>query len=108
MNDKSRTAASGAKASRITRLPGTGAAVAQLKKLSPLRPGLAIILGSGFHHVLSELKVDAEVSYGKLPGFPPVGVSGHAGKLYIGRLGGTPVAVLSGRAHFYEGHPMSL
>jgi purine-nucleoside phosphorylase len=25
----------------------------------------------------------------------------------IGRLGGTPVVVLSGRAHFYEGHPMS-
>src|SRR5207248_5819141 len=60
------------------------------------------------HHALSELKVDAEISYSKLPGFPPVGVSGHAGKLLIGRLGGTPVLILSGRAHFYEGHPMSL
>ena len=29
---------------------------------------------------------------------------GHAGKkLYFGELGGTPVAVLSGRSHFYEG-----
>jgi purine-nucleoside phosphorylase len=26
--------------------------------------------------------------------------------LYFGRLGKTPVLVLSGRAHFYEGHPM--
>jgi purine-nucleoside phosphorylase len=26
--------------------------------------------------------------------------------LYFGTLGGTPVMVLSGRAHFYEGHPM--
>ena len=41
-----------------------------------------------------------------LPGFPPVGVSGHAGQLLIGQLGGTPVMVLSGRSHFYEGHPM--
>jgi purine-nucleoside phosphorylase len=79
----------------------------RLKKLSPLRPTLAVILGSGFHHVLSELKVEAEISYDKLPGFPPVGVSGHAGQLFIGHLGGTPVMVLSGRAHFYEGHPMT-
>src|SRR5205823_2555944 len=63
---------------------------------------------SGFHHVLSVLKVDAETPYSKLPGFPPVGVSGHSGQLLIGRLGGTPVMILSGRAHFYEGHPMTL
>ena len=31
-------------------------------------------------------------------------MSGHAGRLLLGRLGGTPVLVLSGRAHFYEGH----
>jgi purine-nucleoside phosphorylase len=83
-------------------------AAAKLRKLSSLRPTLAIVLGSGFHHVLSVLKVDAEISYSKLPGFPSVGVSGHAGQLLIGHLGGTPVIVLSGRAHFYEGHPMAL
>jgi purine-nucleoside phosphorylase len=85
-----------------------GAAGERLKKLSKLRPTLGMVLGSGFHHVLQELKVDAEISYQKLPGFPPVGVKGHDGKLYIGRLGGTPVIILSGRAHFYEGHPMTL
>jgi len=85
-----------------------GAAAALLKKLSKLRPTLGVVLGSGFHHVLQELEVDAQISYEKLPGFPPVGVKGHAGKLYIGRLGGTPAIILSGRAHFYEGHPMTL
>jgi purine-nucleoside phosphorylase len=85
-----------------------GAAAERLKKLSKLRPTLGMVLGSGFHHVLQELDVDAEISYEKLPGFPPVGVKGHAGKLYIGRLGGTPAIILSGRAHFYEGHPMTL
>jgi purine-nucleoside phosphorylase len=108
MNDKSSRAATTAKTSATTNLPGIAAAVARLNKTSPLRPTLAIILGSGFHHGLSELNVDAEVSYANLPGFPPVGVSGHAGKLYLGHLGGTPVAMLSGRAHFYEGHPMTL
>ncbi len=83
-------------------------AAARLRKLSRLRPKLALVLGSGFHHVLSELRVDAEVSYQRLPGFPPTGVSGHAGQLLIGHLGGTPVMVLSGRAHYYEGHPMTV
>ena len=32
-------------------------AAARLKKLSPLRPTLVIVLGSGFHHVLTELRV---------------------------------------------------
>jgi purine-nucleoside phosphorylase len=81
-------------------------AAARLKKISPLRPTLAIVLGSGFHHVLSELCVDKKVSYAKIPGFPVPSVSGHAGELYFGHLGKTPVMVLSGRAHFYEGHPM--
>src|SRR5205085_39456 len=88
--------------------PNPAATASKLKKLSRLRPTLAMVLGSGFHHTLGELAVDAEIAYNKLPGFPAVGVSGHAGKLLIGRLAGTPVIVLSGRAHFYEGHPMTL
>jgi purine-nucleoside phosphorylase len=81
-------------------------AAARLKKVSPLRPKLAIVLGSGFHHVLAELRVAKKISYAQIPGFPKPTVSGHAGELYFGHLGETPVLVLSGRAHFYEGHPM--
>jgi len=90
------------------RQPDPRTAAARLKRVSRLRPTLALVLGSGFHHVLTELRVDAEIAYGRLPGFPPTGVSGHAGQLLIGRLGGTPVVVLSGRAHYYEGHPMEV
>ena len=81
------------------------AAVA-LKKASSLRPNLAIVLGSGFQPAVQGLRVDKEISYSKIPGFPEPTVAGHAGKLYFGELGGTPVMVLSGRAHFYEGQPM--
>jgi purine-nucleoside phosphorylase len=81
-------------------------AAARLRKVLPLRPTLAIVLGSGFHHVLAELHVDKKISYAKIPGFPKPTVSGHAGELYFGHLGKTPVLVLSGRTHFYEGHPM--
>jgi purine-nucleoside phosphorylase len=82
------------------------ATAAWLKKASKSRPTLAIVLGSGFHHVLTELRVEKKIPYAKIPGFPKPTVSGHAGELYFGTLGGTPVVVLSGRAHFYEGHPM--
>ena len=87
-------------------IPSPQTAAARLKKISALRPKLAIVLGSGFHHALTELRVDKKISYAKIPGFPKPTVSGHAGVLYFGHLGKTPVLVLSGRAHFYEGHEM--
>src|SRR5271163_3999070 len=87
-------------------LPSAQTAAARLKKVSPLRPTLAIVLGSGFHHALTELRAAKKISYAKIPGFPKPTVSGHAGELFFGRLGKTPVLVLSGRAHFYEGHEM--
>lgn len=82
------------------------AAAVWLQKFSSLRPRLAIVLGSGFHHALAELRVAKKISYAQIPGFPKPTVSGHAGELYFGHLGETPVLVLSGRAHFYEGHSM--
>jgi purine-nucleoside phosphorylase len=82
------------------------AVAARLKKISPLRPTLAIVLGSGFHHALTELRVAKKIAYTNIPGFPKPTVSGHAGELYFGHLGKTPVLMLSGRAHFYEGHEM--
>jgi hypothetical protein len=37
---------------KIIDLPSPKTAAARLKKISPLRPALAIVLGSGFHHAL--------------------------------------------------------
>jgi purine-nucleoside phosphorylase len=82
-------------------------AVAKIKSCASLRPTLAVVLGSGFHHVLRELDVAARLPYARLPGFPKPTVAGHAGELLVGRLGGTPVIILSGRAHFYEGHAIA-
>jgi purine-nucleoside phosphorylase len=86
--------------------PQPKAAAARLKKVSSLRPALAIVLGSGFHHALAALRVDKKVACARIPGFPNPTVSGHAGEIYFGHLGQTPVVVLSGRAHYYEGHSM--
>src|SRR5450432_4072147 len=86
-------------------MPNPQTAAVRLKKISRLRPTLALVLGSGFHHALNEVRGE-KISYAKIPGFPKPTVSGHSGELYFGHLGRTPVLVLSGRAHFYEGHEM--
>ena len=81
-------------------------AAKRLQGASKLRPRLAIVLGSGFHCVTHAMKVDANVPYPKLPGFIKSGVTGHQGEALIGQLSGTPVLMLNGRSHYYEGHPM--
>jgi purine-nucleoside phosphorylase len=66
---------------------------------APVHAGL--ILGSGLGH-LAEAVDGVAIDYADLPGFPHAGVSGHNPKLVIGTLEGTRVAVLGGRAHYYE------
>lgn len=63
---------------------------------------LAIVLGSGLGGLADAVEDACRVAYGELDGFPASGVSSHSGELVLGRLAGLPVAVLSGRAHYYE------
>lgn len=65
-----------------------------------------MVLGSGFQHVAREVRVAIEIPYAGLPGFLPTGVAGHAGTLVLGHLNHTPLLLLNGRAHYYEGHSM--
>jgi purine-nucleoside phosphorylase len=70
-------------------------------------PALGIVAGSGLT-ALGDLVTDAvRIPYGELPHMPRTAVAGHAGELVLGELEGLPVAVLSGRVHRYEGHPMT-
>ena len=66
---------------------------------APVRLGL--ILGSGLGH-LADAVEGVKIPYTDLPGFPHAGVSGHNPNLVIGQLEGQRVAVLGGRAHYYE------
>jgi xanthosine phosphorylase len=68
-----------------------------------VQPRVGIVLGSGLGAVAEAVEDATTVGYEELPGFPRPGVAGHAGRAVLGRLGGVPVCVLMGRAHFYEG-----
>jgi purine nucleotide phosphorylase len=66
------------------------------------RPRVAVVLGSGLGSFAAEVEAVATFSYDELPGFPSTTVGSHAGRLVLGHIGKTPVAVLQGRAHYYE------
>ena len=65
-------------------------------------PKTAIILGSALGALADAVQDPTIIPYTELVGFPVPKISGHAGKLYLGTLGGRQVAVLAGRAHAYE------
>jgi purine-nucleoside phosphorylase len=68
---------------------------------------VGVILGSGLGEFAGALETPTTVRYEEIPGFPRSTVAGHAGTLVCGVVDRVPVAVLSGRIHYYEGHPMA-
>ncbi len=71
-------------------------------RVPDFRPEVAVVLGSGLGPFADNVDLQAEIGYEELPGFPEAGVGGHAGRLLLGRVAGTAVAVLQGRTHYYE------
>lgn len=68
----------------------------------------AIILGSGLGGLAKRIRDAVTIPFADIPGFPSVTVTGHAGKLIVGTLGGRRVITLAGRFHMYEGHDAAL
>jgi len=70
----------------------------------PERPEVFLVLGSGLGALADGVRNGVSFPFHAIPGFPDSGVSGHAGRMVAGRLGGRPVLVQSGRFHLYEGY----
>ena len=77
------------------------------QKQVDFKPEVAIVLGSGLGDFADEIKVEAELPYENIEGFPVSTVAGHAGKFIFGYLGDIPVVCMKGRIHYYEGYAMS-
>ncbi|MBR5266917.1 MAG: purine-nucleoside phosphorylase [Lachnospiraceae bacterium] len=70
-------------------------------------PEVAVILGSGLGDFADEIEIVDTISYNDIEGFPVSTVSGHKGRFVFGYVEKTPVVIMQGRVHFYEGYPMS-
>jgi purine-nucleoside phosphorylase len=71
------------------------------------QPKIAMVLGSGLGDLANEVQNPDIIPYEEIPHWPRSTVPGHSGRLVIGEFEGKPVMMQQGRAHFYEGHPMS-
>lgn len=70
-------------------------------------PEVAIVLGSGLGDYAESIRVECELSYSEIDGFPVSTVPGHAGKFIFGYIDEIPVVCMKGRVHYYEGYPIS-
>ena len=57
--------------------------------------------------MLFRSRVEYELPYGEIEGFPVSTVPGHAGKFIFGFIDDIPVVCMKGRVHYYEGYPVS-
>lgn len=73
-----------------------------IRAKTSLQVRFGLVLGSGLGDLADALDNPVRFAYADLPGFPISGVASHAGELVIGTLEGVPVAILSGRVHYYE------
>ena len=78
------------------------ATAAIIRKEIPQAPEVALVLGSGLGAIAEAVVQPVKLAYADLPGFPQPSVAGHGGSLVFGTLAGRRVAVMQGRAHYYE------
>lgn len=70
-------------------------------------PKVAIVLGSGLGALAEVIKVVDSIDYAQIQGFPVSTVDGHKGRFVFGYIEQTPVVIMQGRVHFYEGYAIS-
>ena len=80
---------------------------AYIRTRSQLKPRVGVILGSGLGSFVDMIDVETTLRFDEIPGFIAPSVDGHGGRLILGHVGNVPVACLSGRVHYYEGHSMA-
>lgn len=78
-----------------------------VRKVTDFEPDVALVLGSGLGAFADNIRIEKEISYSDIPGFPVSTVPGHAGKFIFGYLDDKKIVCMKGRVHFYEGYDIS-
>lgn len=81
-------------------------AVSFLKTKFKNIPNTAVVLGSGLGEFVEQLTDKVTVPFQEIPHFKLTKVEGHQGALTYGKIDNTPVMLLQGRIHAYEGHEL--
>lgn len=79
-----------------------------IRSRGDVSPKVGLILGSGLGVLADHIEEAIQIDYKDIPHFPTSTVEGHAGELLIGTVQGTPVVLMKGRFHMYEGYDPEL
>ena len=75
-----------------------------VKEKVKFTPKVALVLGSGLGDYAEDIKITATLDYHDIEGFPVSTIPGHKGRFVFGYVEETPVVIMQGRVHFYEGY----
>lgn len=81
--------------------------VASVREKTDFKPEVGLILGSGLGDYADSIEIVQTIHYTEIEGFPVSTVKGHKGRFVFGYVGKTPVVIMQGRVHYYEGYKMS-
>ncbi len=70
-------------------------------------PSTALVLGSGLGLLADAMDIKRAIPYSEIEGFPISTAPGHDGRFLFGTLAGTPLVMMQGRIHYYEGYAMT-
>lgn len=78
--------------------------VAYFQDHLPWVPDVCLMLGTGLGGLAGTLKAVWAARYEEIPHFPVSTAPEHAGRLLVGLIGPSRVALFQGRFHYYEGY----
>jgi inosine/guanosine/xanthosine phosphorylase family protein len=81
---------------------------AAVRARTDLRPVAGVVLGSGLGGLADDVADAVAIPFEDLPGWPAATAPGHVGRLLLGLISDTPVVMLQGRFHMYEGNDPGL
>lgn len=78
----------------------------EVRRKTDFVPRVALVLGSGLGDLAEQIDIVDIIDYTDIKGFPQSTVAGHKGRFVFGYIEKTPVVIMQGRVHFYEGYSM--
>src|SRR5437773_12529514 len=71
---------------------------------TPMRPTIALVLGSGLGSFADELTDAVRIHYSQIPFFPRSTAIGHPGQMLVAKSGQIPVMAIHGGLHLSKVH----
>ncbi|MCK4957014.1 MAG: purine-nucleoside phosphorylase [Candidatus Cloacimonetes bacterium] len=78
-----------------------------IKSKLDFSPERAVVLGTGLNSIAEMINDPIIIPYQDIPELPVSTAPSHAGRLVAGFLNDTPIIIMQGRLHYYEGYSMA-